>query len=94
MVRVEVLLRDGVRLERTVELARRKQELAGESEIVEKFQNLAGHVLPKRQIEELRDGVLGLEREKDASRIARLMSVSAKSAGGKTAVSRRRRKAS
>lgn len=73
MVRVEVHLKDGTRLERTVEIARRKQEIAGEGEIVKKFENLASHALPRGQVEELRDTVLGLEREADASKIARLM---------------------
>ncbi len=73
MVRVEVHLKDGKRLERTVEIARRKKEIASEVEIVAKFQNLAGHVLPKKQVDELRDAVLGLERLDDAAKIARLM---------------------
>jgi 2-methylcitrate dehydratase PrpD len=73
MVRVEVHLKDGARLERTVEIARRKKEIASEAEIVAKFQNLAGHVLPKKQVDELRDAVLGLERLDDAAKIARLM---------------------
>jgi aconitate decarboxylase len=77
MVRVEVHLKDGTRLERTVEVARRKKEIASEAEIVAKFQYLAGHVLPKKQVEQLRDAVLGLEREADAARIARLMSKAA-----------------
>jgi 2-methylcitrate dehydratase PrpD len=72
MVRVEVHLNGGARLKRTVEVARRKKEIASEAEIVAKFQNLAGHVLPKKQVEQLRDAVLGLEREADAARMARL----------------------
>ena len=73
MVRVEVHLKGGARLERTVEVARRKKEIASEAEIVAKFENLAGHVLPRRQVEEIRDAVLGIERENDVSRIARLL---------------------
>jgi len=73
MVRVEVYLREGARLERTVEIARRKKEIASEAEIVAKFENLAGHALPRRQVEQIRDAVLGIERENDVSRIARLM---------------------
>jgi len=67
-----VHLNGGARLKRTVEVARRKKEIASEAEIVAKFQNLAGHVLPKKQVEQLRDAVLGLEREADAARMARL----------------------
>jgi hypothetical protein len=73
MVRVEAHLADGTPLERTVEIARRKKEIASEAEIVAKFANLAGHALPKQQVEEIRDAVLGIERETDVSRIARLM---------------------
>jgi len=73
MVRVEVHLKGGARLERTVEIALRKKEIASEGEIVKKFEDLATHALPRRQVEELRDAVLGLERLDDASRIAQLM---------------------
>jgi 2-methylcitrate dehydratase PrpD len=73
MARVEVRLNDGTKLERTVEIARRKQEIASEAEIVAKFDNLAGHALPHGRVEELRDAVLGIEREADVARLARLL---------------------
>jgi aconitate decarboxylase len=73
MVRVEVRLKDGTRLEREVVIARRKEHIATESEIVKKFEDLAGHVLARGQVEALRDTVLGLEREGDAAKIALLM---------------------
>jgi 2-methylcitrate dehydratase PrpD len=73
MVRVEVHLKGGKRLERTVEIARRKANIATESEIVKKFEDLAGRVLPRGQVEALRDTVLGLERESDAAKVAQLM---------------------
>ena len=74
VVRVEVHLKDGTRLERTVEAGRgNEKDFATESEVVEKFEKLAAHVLPRPQIEQLRDTMLGLETLDDASRIARLM---------------------
>jgi len=73
MVRVEVHLKGGARLERTVEIARRKKEIASEGEIVKKFEDLATHALPQRQVEKLRDAVLGLERLDNAATIAQLM---------------------
>jgi aconitate decarboxylase len=73
MVRVEVHLKDGKVLERTREVSRAKENFAPESEIVDKFDKLASRVLPKRQVEELRDAVLGLDRVDDAAKIARLM---------------------
>ena len=73
MVRVEVELRDGTRLERTVEVSRHKSSFGSESEVVAKFENLAAHVLPRPQVEALRDAVLGLDRVKDAATVARLL---------------------
>jgi len=74
MVRVEVHLKDGYRMERTVEAPRGSEhKFASEADVVAKFEKLARHVFPVRQIEELRDAVLGLEKLQDASRIARLL---------------------
>jgi aconitate decarboxylase len=73
MVRVEVHLQDGTVLERTREVSRAKANFASESEIVDKFDKLASRVLPKRQVEELRDALLGLDRVDDAAKIARLL---------------------
>jgi 2-methylcitrate dehydratase PrpD len=73
MVRVEVYLRDGTRLERTREIPRAKENFATEVEVVEKFEKLAAHVLPRPQVGQLRDAVLGLETLKDAAQIAHLM---------------------
>ena len=71
MVRVEVHLRDGSRLERTVELARHKQSIASDAEIVSKFELLAGSALPAAQVTALRDAVLDLENDRDASSFLR-----------------------
>lgn len=74
MVRVEVHLRDGTKMERTVEAGRgNENNFATEADVVRKFENLAVHVLPRPQVEQLRDAMLGLESLKDAAQIARLM---------------------
>lgn len=73
MVRVEVQLRDGTRMERTREVSRAKESFASESEVTEKFEKLATHVLPKAQVAELLDATLGLEQLQDAAQIARLL---------------------
>ena len=73
MVRVEVHLRDGTRMERTLEVSRHKEIFASETEVVEKFEKLAMHVLPRTQVEKLRDATLGLEKLQDAAQLARLL---------------------
>ena len=74
MVRVELHLKDGTRMERTVEAARgSEQKFASEADIVEKFEKLAAKALPRRQVEELRDRMLNLEEVPDATRIAQLL---------------------
>ena len=78
MVRVEVVLKDGTRLERTREVSRAKDEFAAEPAVVKKFESLAAHVLPAGQVRELRDSVLDLERLDDATRLARLLAVGRK----------------
>jgi aconitate decarboxylase len=74
MVRVEVELNDGKRMERTVESARgSEKKFASEAEVVEKFEKLARKALPQAQVERLRDAMLGLERLADATELARLL---------------------
>jgi 2-methylcitrate dehydratase PrpD len=73
-VRVEVHLADGGVLERAVETPRGSEpNFAGESQVVAKFEKLAAHALPRARVSQLCDAVLGMEKLKDASRIARLM---------------------
>lgn len=73
-VHVEVHLNEGWVLKRTVESPRgSEKKFASESEIVAKFEKLALKSLPGRQVDELRDAMLGLEKLKDASKIARLL---------------------
>ena len=74
MVRVEIFLKDGTRLEETVESGRGSEHrFASDADVVDKFEKLARHALPEKQVAELRDAVLGLEDLKDASEIARLL---------------------
>ena len=74
MVRVEVHLNDGTVMKRTVEAARgSEKKFATDAEIIEKFEKLAIKALPKRQVEQLRDAMLGLEALKDAAELARLL---------------------
>jgi 2-methylcitrate dehydratase PrpD len=73
MVRVEVHLADGTRMERTREVSRAKEEFAAESAVVKKFETLAMHALPAGQARELCDSVLGLEKLGDAARLAELL---------------------
>ena len=74
MVRVELHLKDGTRMERTVESARGSEyKFASENDIVEKFEKLAVKALPKAQVEQLRDAMLGLDKLDDATKIAQLL---------------------
>jgi aconitate decarboxylase len=73
-VRVQVALNDGSRMERTVESARGSEyKFASEADIVEKFEKLAAKALPKPQVEQLRDAMLGLDKLDDAVKIAQLL---------------------
>jgi 2-methylcitrate dehydratase PrpD len=74
MVRAEVFLNDGTRMERTVEAGRgNENNFASEADLCEKFEKLAIKALPKAQVHQLRDVMLNLESVTDAGEIARLM---------------------
>jgi 2-methylcitrate dehydratase PrpD len=74
MVRVVVELKDGTRMERTVEAARgSEKKFASDADIIEKFEKLARKALPQAQVAKLRDAMLNLENLNDASEIARLL---------------------
>lgn len=73
MIRVEIHLKDGTRMERTREVSRAKEKFASATEIVAKFDKLATRVLPESQVRELRDAVLNLEQLNDAARLAQLL---------------------
>jgi aconitate decarboxylase len=73
-VRVEVHLGDGSVLERAREAPRgSEQDFASEAQVVAKFEKLAAHALTRPRAAQLRDAVLGMEKLKDGSRIAKLM---------------------
>jgi 2-methylcitrate dehydratase PrpD len=78
-VRVEVHLADGRVLERALETPRGSEpNFASEAQVVAKFEKLAAHALKRAQIGQLRDAVLGMEKLKEASRIAKLMTKGAR----------------
>ena len=73
-VRVEVMLEDGSLLERSVETPRGSEpHFASEAQVVAKFEKLASRALKREQSARLCDAVLGMEKLKDASRIAKLL---------------------
>jgi 2-methylcitrate dehydratase PrpD len=74
MVRVQILLADGTRLERTREVSRAKESFAEDAMVVKKFETLASHVLAPAQVKALAGQVLDLEHVADASRLAQLLS--------------------
>ena len=74
MVHVEAHLGDGTVMKRTVEAARGSEnKFASDADIVAKFEDLAGHVLPEAQVGGIRDAMLGLEKLDDAGQLARLL---------------------
>jgi aconitate decarboxylase len=74
MVRVEVFLKDGTRLERVVQAGRgNEKDFATEADIVEKFEKLSRHVMSAGKVERIRDWILDLENQKDAGELGRLL---------------------
>ena len=74
LVHVEAHLNDGTVLKRTVEAARgSEKKFATDAEIIGKFEKLASKALPRAKAAKLRDAMLGLEKLKDASELARLL---------------------
>jgi aconitate decarboxylase len=73
-VNVEVELRDGARMQRTVEAARgSERKFASEQEIVDKFDKLAARAFGATRRAELRDAVLNAELLSDVGAIAGLL---------------------
>jgi 2-methylcitrate dehydratase PrpD len=73
-VHVEAHLNDGSVMKRTVEAARgSEKKFASDAEVIAKFEKLAIKALPKAQVEQLRDAVLGMEKLDDAAQLARLL---------------------
>jgi 2-methylcitrate dehydratase PrpD len=75
-VHVELHLNDGTVMKRTVESARGSEfRFASDADIIAKFEKLAVKALPKAQVEQLRDAVMGIEKLPDATVLSKLMSV-------------------
>jgi aconitate decarboxylase len=67
MVRVEVTLRDGTRLEETVDAPRGSEtHFASDADVIEKFRKLAVHRLAATDVDRIVEQVMGLERLADA----------------------------
>jgi 2-methylcitrate dehydratase PrpD len=76
LVRVEVQLKGGKKMERIVAAGRgNEHNFASEADVVAKFEKLAIHALPQAQVGELRDALLGIEKLADAGRIAELLAL-------------------
>jgi len=76
LVRVEVQLKGGKKMERIVAAGRgNEHNFASEADVVAKFEKLAIHALPQAQVGELRDALLGIENLADAGRIAELLAL-------------------
>jgi aconitate decarboxylase len=74
LVRVELFLKDGTVLGQTVEAPRGSERgFATEGEVTDKFEKLASHVLPARQVESIADAVLHLETLPHAVTLARVL---------------------
>ena len=73
-VRVQVLLKDDTQMEETVEAGRgNEHDFASEADVVEKFTKLAVHVMPRDRVDRICDWMLNLEKQTDASELARLL---------------------
>jgi 2-methylcitrate dehydratase PrpD len=71
LVRVEVLLNDGTRMEETVEAPRGSEHsFASEADIVDKFMKLATHAVSREKADRVVNAVLGAERLARAEEIA------------------------
>jgi 2-methylcitrate dehydratase PrpD len=74
MVRVEVHLKNGVKLEQTVEVPRGSEaSFASEAKIVQKFKKLATHVVSDGKADEVVNLVLGAEKLAQAEQIAQAL---------------------
>ena len=74
MVHAEAHLNDGTVMKRTVEAGRGSEKnFASDADVIAKFEKLAAKALPPKQVQQLRDAMLGLEYLEDASALAQLM---------------------
>jgi 2-methylcitrate dehydratase PrpD len=76
MVRAEVYLKDGTRLDETVEAARGSEDkFASEADVVAKFKKLVRHKLPEAQVQRLVDRMLALDSVPDSREIVSSLTV-------------------
>src|SRR5262249_51452844 len=69
-VRVEVYLKNGGRLEETVEAARGSEDkFASDADVIGKFRTLAAHALPRPKVDRLVDIIMSLEDIQDAAAV-------------------------
>jgi aconitate decarboxylase len=74
MVRVECELKDGTRMERTVQAGRgNEKDFASEGDVVEKFHKLAARSLTRAQAQQVCEWMLGIETRTDAAELPRLL---------------------
>jgi 2-methylcitrate dehydratase PrpD len=74
MVRAEIFLKDGTVLTETIETPRgSERNFASKSDVVGKFENLAGHAIPRARAAAIQEAVLNLETLPDSSRLANLL---------------------
>jgi 2-methylcitrate dehydratase PrpD len=75
-VRVEVWLKDGTRLETTVEAPRGSEHnFASAADVIAKFKSLASHALPDTRVDALCEALMHVEQLDDAARIVQLMTL-------------------
>jgi hypothetical protein len=61
-------------MERTVEAGRgNEKNFASQADVVAKFEKLAAKALPLERVGHIRDWVLGMQEQSDASELARLL---------------------
>jgi 2-methylcitrate dehydratase PrpD len=76
MVRVEVKLKNGARLEETVEAPRgSERSFASEADIVGKFMKLATHMVARDKADAVVNAVLGAEKLAHAEAIAQALAL-------------------
>jgi aconitate decarboxylase len=76
MVRVEVHLKDGTRMEQTVEAPRGSEtSFASEADVVAKFMKLAAHAVPKPAAARIADLVLNLDHLEDARELVQALAL-------------------
>jgi 2-methylcitrate dehydratase PrpD len=74
-VRLVCQLKDGTRMEQTVEAGRgNEKNFASQADVVSKFEKLAGKVLPAERVGRICEWILGMQDRSDASELVALLS--------------------